>query len=70
MSGQLVITVLICLYVISRLSIRKSDSMEIMMLPKLGTFKASQKKRKERREKKEDSQSELLVCVCVCGICL
>lgn len=35
MSGQLAITVLICLYVIPCLPIRQSDSMEIMMLPKL-----------------------------------
>lgn len=36
MSSQLAITVLICLYVIPRLSIRKSDSMELMMLTKFG----------------------------------
>lgn len=34
MSGQLAITVLICLYVIPYLSIRQRDSMEIMMLTK------------------------------------
>lgn len=69
MSGQLVITVLICLYVISRLSIRRSDSMEVMMLPKLGTFKANQKKGK-KGEKRKKIHSQSCLCVRAGGICL
>lgn len=69
--GQLAITVLICLCVILCLSIRQTDSMEMMLLTKLQGCKCpvSHPGTVQTNEKKSDSRSELSVGL-MCGICV